>query len=666
MERLINAFKELGARELEGLSPSERKRKFLLTQTIVPKEPSSNNNDSEKYREIIINLDTEKEEIEIKLGKELWKKNREEFFGFKLLGRRSKKTYFTTNNLYYHLLTIPDTLNYIDDNLPKDKIANKFRSYLKELEDDFYDNIEGKSYFKLDRFIDIQRDKIIKYLGEDVEINHDSLADAIGEFVSKEILGSNKKNFINNLDIFSLKIDDKYITETEFKDDYIDLIYYERQGRFFDETEKYVKLDKLCSVCSENKLISGKIDIPTKFYITDKPYFFENLDQDSAYKSFAICEECYQEVMIGIKNIENTYYDKLFYNLNYYLIPKNLNRDRKYDKELNKLKRILTGKDKGYQKDLNTLRRVKKRDITVDFLFWYRPMGQAAAFVVADNINDVYYNDLRNILDELNKLTKMELYKQYFDFAPNLNSIYWLLFPNKKSHGKVDAKLYRKELLNLFESIIKGRKINYRYLINKFNFIFRKRYFKSRRNISEIIYNPLQMNIILSWFNRVAKLEGGFKVQEGHSVIEIQNEDIGEFFVVHSDIYEDNSYRQGLFILGVLMNEILREQQDKSATILDKLNFEGMPVRRVRTFITDITEILKIYKRDIQGGKKSLYKLYQLLHAQMIDRVQGIENSSLNKDEVIFYILSGISFGRYLGYKYSQEKRKLNKKSRKG
>lgn len=651
---LINSFKNLGEKTLEGLSPSERKRKFLLTQTIVPNEPKDNDKNSNKYKEIIINLDTEKEEIEIKLGKELWEENREEFFGFKLTGN-SKKTYFTTNNLHYHLLTIPDTLNYIDDNLPKDKIVSKFRSYLKELEDIFYDNIEGKSYFKLDRFTDIQKNKVAQYLSEDVEINHNSLADALGEFVSKEILGSNRKDFINNLDIFSLKIDDKYITETEFKDDYIDLIYYERQGRFFNEKEKYVKLDKLCSVCSEHKLISGKIDIPTKFYITDKPYFFENLEQDSAYKSFAICEECYQEVMIGIKKIENNYSGELFYNLDYYLIPKDIDNSMNYEKQLNKIKRKLSNEDKDYQKDLELLKSIKKRDIKVDFLFWYKDQ---ASFIVADSINDVYYSDLEIIFDELKKLTRMKLYKQYFDFAPNLNSIYWLLFPNKKSHGKVDAKLYRKELLNLFDSIIKGRKINYRYLISKFNFIFRKRYFKSRRNISEIIYNPLQMNIILSWFNRVAKMEGGFKVQEGQSIIEIQNEDIKEFFEVHSDIYEDNSYRQGLFILGVLMNEILREQQDKSATVLDKLNFDGMPVRRVRTFITDITEILKIYKRDIQDGKKSLYKLYQLLHAQMIDRVQGIENSSLNKDEVIFYILSGISFGRYLGYKYSQEKKK--------
>jgi CRISPR-associated protein Csh1 len=98
------------------------------------------------------------------------------------------------------------------------------------------------------------------------------------------------------------------------------------------------------------------------------------------------------------------------------------------------------------------------------------------------------------------------------------------------------------------------------------------------------------------------------------------------------------------------MNQVLKEQQkeNKSANILDKLSFDGMPVRRVKKFTKDITEILNIYDK---------YNVNQLLHAQMIDRLQGIENSSLNKDEVVFYILSGLSFGRYLGHKYYNNKK---------
>jgi CRISPR-associated protein Csh1 len=230
------------------------------------------------------------------------------------------------------------------------------------------------------------------------------------------------------------------------------------------------------------------------------------------------------------------------------------------------------------------------------------------------------------------------------------NDLYWLLFPNYRSHNNPDPKLYRKEMLNLFDSIMKGKNIDYNYLVRKFMAILNKRYYFNKKNEKEVIAHPLKMNLMLSWLSQITNLKGGYKVSEGRSFTEIEHDDIKEFFVVHSDTYEDNSYRQGLFLLGVLMNQVLKEQQqeNKSANILDKLSFDGMPVRRVKKFVKDITEMLNIYDK---------YNFNQLLHAQMIDRLQGIENSSLNKDEVVFYILSGLSFGRYLGHKYYNNKK---------
>ncbi|WP_027340297.1 TM1802 family CRISPR-associated protein [Halonatronum saccharophilum] len=681
---MINSFKELGEKALEGLSPSERKKKFLLTQTIVPNEPKSNDKNSNKYKEIIINLDTEKEEIEIKLGKELWEENREDFFGFELQSGNSSKTFFTSNRWYYHLLTIPHLIYYIEKEFNQDKY-NKFLTYLKKIESVFYVSERSdkptkrpsKSYLKMSKFVPNQKGKLLNFLEEDLEkaekknkkkkisklinlkeeqpVKSKNIQNYLKKLISEK-LGVPQK-FINNykryLNIFSLKINNQYILNTEFKDDYINVIHYILQQRFFDKTESKVQDEALCSTCNQIKLVTGKVDIPTKFYITSRPYFFENKNENNAYKSFAICSNCYQKIRVGIGEIENNYFSQLFGRLNYYLIPQDINNNINHQKEIRKINRILSRKRDSYKEDFKLLKRVKKRNVKVDFLFWY--MDQRS-FIVLDSINDVYYSELEKLFNQLNDLNNHPLYNKYLKYKPEFNSIYWLLFPNKHSHNKADPEIYRKELINLFKSLIKGRKINYHYLINKFNFIFKKKYLNSKKKID--IIDAIRMNILLSWFNRVAKLKGGFTMKEGQSVIEIQNKDIKEFFEVHSDIYEGNSYRQGLFMLGVLMNQVLKEQKDKSSTILDKLNFDGLPVRRVKTFIIDITEILKIYRTNTGNGKQSLFKLYQLLHAQMIDRLQGIETSSLNKDEVIFYILSGISFGRYLGYKYNQENKK--------
>lgn len=684
---MINSFKELGEKVLEGLSPSERKRKFLLTQTIAPNELKTNDKNSEKFREVIINLDTKKEEIEIKIGEELSQSNRQRFFGFELQSGNSSKTFFTSNRWYYHLLTIPHLIYYIEKELDKEKYIN-FLNYLKKIESSFYVSERSKnpakrpskSYLKLNNFIKYQKEKLFYFLEEDLteakeknkkkkidelmnikeeqEVKYTAIQNFLKKLISEEL--GVPQNFVTDykkyLNIFSLKIDDQYITNTKYRDDYINITHYILQQRFFSINESKVQGEALCSICNEVKLVTGKIDIPTKFYIISRPYFFENTNETNAYKSFAVCSNCFQKIKVGIGEIKTKYLDKLFGQLNYYLIPQNIKNNIDYEKQIRKIHRILSRKEDSPEGNFKLLKKVKKRNIKVDFLFWYLDQR---SFIVLNCINDVYYSQLEEIFTQLKHINESPLYDKYLKYKPDINSIYWLLFPNKHSHNKLDPKIYRKELISIFESLIKGRRINYRYLINNFNFIFKKKYSNSQKKID--IIDAIRMNILLSWFSSVAKLEGGFNMKEGQNAIELLNDDIKEFFEVHKDIYEDNSYRQGLFMLGILMNEILREQKTKSSTVLDKLNFDGLSVRRVKAFIIDITEILKIYRRDTEEGKQSLYKLNQLLHVQMIDRLQGIENSSLNKDEVIFYILSGISFGRYIGFKKSQEK-KTNKK----
>lgn len=647
---LIKSFKKLGELELDELSPNEKKKKFLDTQTIEPNEPSEDDKDAEKYNEIIINLDTKNERIEIKQGKELFADNREEFFGFKLLGKRSKKIYFTGNNLYYHLLTIPQIIDYIEEKLNTENYSS-FLEYLENMSDIFYDTQDKKSYLKLNLFEQDVRDKLHDYIG-DKKISHKNVRKALEEYVSKDILGSSRKNFVNNLNIFSLKLNGKYITETKYGENYVDIVYYERQKRFFDTSDPMVKKEALCGVCNEKKLVTGKIDIPTKFYVTSSPYFFEDLNDKNAYKSFGMCQDCYQKVMVGISKVKNNYSNRLFNQLRYYVIPKNVDNQNNYKKSLRLIQNILSGKGKTYEKSIKNIKKVKSKNLKVDFLFW-RP--DQASFIVLDSINNVYYRHLQDIFSELHNLNMESFSSGNLSnrYKLKFNDLYWLLFPNYKSHNSPDPKLYRKEMLNLFDSILKNKEIDYKYLLSQFNFILRKRYFKNKKRVEEIIAHPLKMNLLLTWLSQITKVEGGFKVKEGKEFTEIEDPDIKRFFEVHAETYTNNSYRQGLFLLGVLMNQVLKEQQkeNKSANIIDKISFDGMPVRRVKKFVKDITEILNIYDK---------YNINQLLHSQMIDRLQGIENSSLNKDEVVFYILSGISFGRYLGHKYSQNKGEEN------
>lgn len=295
-------------------------------------------------------------------------------------------------------------------------------------------------------------------------------------------------------------------------------------------------------------------------------------------------------------------------------------------------------------RDLINIMQKKKQKF--DFLFYET---QQAQFIVIKHISEIYYSRLHELLGKLMILNEATLYDELI-FKPSLNSIYWLLFPNKNSHANPDSSVYKKEITDLIDSIFSGKAINYKSIISKFMDIFKKSFFRAERKINKIILNPIKMNILLSFLNSVTSLKGGLNMKEGNAYTEITQKSINDFFSVHSDIYRSHFYRQGLVLLGILIRKILKKQKGKSSDFFSKINLDGIPARRIPKFINEVTEYLNIY---------DLYNDYfnMTLYSQMIDRLQGIENSAMNKNEVIFYILTGISLDSYFGYKYSQNKK---------
>ncbi len=138
-----------------------------------------------------------------------------------------------------------------------------------------------------------------------------------------------------------------------------------------------------------------------------------------------------------------------------------------------------------------------------------------------------------------------------------------------------------------------------------------------------------------------------------------------DFFDAHHDIYGENSFRQGLFLAGVFISRIANEQQRKSkknagetggggkkaaSTFIGKLNYKGIAPRQVMNLMAQIQEYLVIYNVYSESGLKG----------NMMDRLQGIETSRMKAEEILFYILTGISFEDYRRQKYFIDNKKQN------
>jgi CRISPR-associated protein Csh1 len=162
------------------------------------------------------------------------------------------------------------------------------------------------------------------------------------------------------------------------------------------------------------------------------------------------------------------------------------------------------------------------------------------------------------------------------------------------------------------------------------------------------------MNIFFSILSRFLTLKGINEMPEGNAITEIKNEDYLEFFATHEIVYKDNYYRQGLFLLGIIINRIIYVQKGKhgegSSTFIDKINLNGVSPIRLLSLVSEVRRYEEIYRKDDK------YFMEPELWGQITDRLQGIENSKMSNDETVFYILSGISYGRYLGYMNSQKK----------
>ena len=416
------------------------------------------------------------------------------------------------------------------------------------------------------------------------------------------------------------------------------------------------KGQKYCHICQSEKEIIQDIPLLMKFYGTTNPLNFENVTSKNAYKSFSICEDCLIEVLAGMKTVESDLRDYLF-DMTVYLIPKDAGDD--IDITLYKsIIRILKTTKRKYKDDIDKLKEIlkasNKKKLTFDIMFYYHPLG-SQQFDILRLISNV------ELLSLLDKLAKFDSISEKYDLdlleyktgnnSLTLEDMRNYLFPSSNSEvKKLDYKVLGRKLVEFLDRFLCDRKSSYNEMISNFVAIYKKRMHREKMdNLS-----PFKMVLGLAVFNEINQLREGEAMEQGKAITKINQEEYTDFFNAHAEIYGDNYYRQGLFLLGTIISRIKYAQRDKSSNILRKMNLTGMCVRRVPNFCNQVREFAEIYKKDLKYLRQDIW-------GNITDRLQNIENSGLKNDEVVFYILTGLSYQDYLGIKYGKEKRDKDK-----
>lgn len=672
---MITNFRNIGKNVLkksgyyDSQQEIERKKIFLSHQSLIPYKKNNGPD-----RAIILNFNLDKGKFHFELDKELIVTNRDYFFAFKVGASNDQKKFLATNNMESFIeKTFSDSLKYLDEKRKnKDSgpwleanIPTSYDAFLKSVKDTFYRETilpgdeKKKAGFVLDEkylvpeqaiiFQDVKRNMEEKRKDKTKEVE---LTKIYLDLLAKECLGVAYKELPS---LFLVKFAGRHIMEMEeYREAYLNLVYYDLFERFFTEGTAG---NKMCHICRQVKEVTGNIPLTMKFYGATNELFFENLKNKNAYKSFALCRECMTEVLTGMKHVENLLKESIF-KIDCFLIPNLDDTTNEFENTLKSAVNIIRNWNTRYKEHIEYLQEIMNKS---------QRKGRGFSF------NLMFYSSTQNDFDILKYISnlelkpllqKMQMFDHFtdkynldqigrsdnYDNSLRLADIRFYLFPSERSHVKADFKVYGKDLLDFLESVLNGNKIGYHDLIHQFIDIYRRRFHREKVDI----LSPFKMVLFMTIFNQINILKEEKPMNNGHSVSEVAKPDYRDFFITHRQVYEDNYYRQGLFLLGSVISKIVHAQKGKSATFMKKVNLAGIPVHRVKNLLGEVKEYASIYSVYEEPG----------IWGNIMDRLQGIETSGMKGDEIVFYILTGISFEDYLGMKYGQEK-KLNQTAKK-
>lgn len=613
-----------------------KREMFLKYQSIVP-----NSKEDEPEHAICLNFDTEQKIFRFEQDKEIDPGNRDYFFAFSAPRRVAKKFLSTKDVSCFYGEIFTASLKYLKENREggkskkwlADNISADYDRLLMNLQEMFYVETD-KGHILNKALLKADQQQIFDELGQ--KHPKEKTEDVYDRFLNLHFFNWESKDKKKFPPISLIKIDGRHILEhEEHRASYINLVYYDVFERFFTEGGKK---DNLCHICRSKAEIIGEVPLSMKFYGSTNPLYFENLTNKNAYKSFSICRDCLTEVMTGMKYVETQLRDSIL-GLPSYLIPSFEQEQQDFERKYKRIFSLLKTNE-GYKEDIDEIeslvKQSEKKDFSFSLLFFDSPPA-SSKFDIVKLISDIEYRQLVKKLeyfDDYSRMYDLSLLKQ----RVSLNDLRYALFPSKASHGKHDAKLYRKDILDLLEAFLHEYGVNYTDIVKRFTDIYRRRSHRKDGNVDELA--PFKTVLMLSVFNKIKTLKGA-EMKGGNAATEVQKEEYRKFFEAHGEIYGENYYRQGLFLLGTVINEIVRAQKEKTSTFLRKLNLSGIPPRNVFKLVLEVQDFAQIYKD----------KIFEVsgVWGNIMDRLQGIENSGMKSEEVVFYILTGISYAKYLG-----------------
>ncbi len=497
----------------------------------------------------------------------------------------------------------------------------------------------------------LQKDKLISEQQEAYPDEFDCKPDDFKKEYKKRLddyLKTTLKDLVTERQAYSLKIDGVFLHESEYADCYIDALFYYIFGKQFYESKHIGH----CHICSKQATLAEDVSLKQKFYGTTNSLYFDGLSSSASKYAFSMCQECYQEVIVGTQ-FSSTQLKTSLLGLSTIVLPELpfIPKDPSdtinpvYLKSIVHLIRTHSGSDRSAYLDI--LKKLQKKLSDFSLLFYNKPSATSQEFVILSMIRGIKLKSLIAKTEHLgNTVSKYRIGAiMGSNRELSFEGFRYLIIPSKESHPQIKVTEYsrlNKVILQHLGTYLHDRQYNYKQLICQFIDIFNRKHNHLKASESSYFLNlsPFLMNLYLHHLQHFNQLEGVPQMEGKTTTTDLHKEEIKQYFMNNTPVYDGNYHAQGLFIMGIYIANVENEQRKKkiNSTLLNRLNLRGIPVQKVKVVMALVDDMRQIWKP------------YQepLLDAYYRECMQDIEHSKLMPEEVVFHILSGRAYSSYL------------------
>ena len=569
-------------------------------------------------------------------------------------------TFDKCNNLISQ--SLPNILGRLQDSELKEKIKIVVETFFL----DFGEKVDSKyryiintdKYFQISETID---DILVEKSKDNAKNAYKKLVETVANEITKTFADKLEIK-VDRIGLFTICINNEPITLTE---EYTKLIEESIDERIIIDDDD----TKVCSICGSNEGCTSDLsEMSIKYYTTNQCIFASNMTQKNYIKNFMLCKSCYKKLLCAENFIQKELHSRIA-GYDVYVVPHII-----YGKNLNKTK------IKKMAEIIDPLANTSKAMETIaDFR---EETSKRLSVLNDDNyiflLNFIFYRKLQaatkiqKMIKDVNPSVFSDISNSFFDTLDAFSGY----FPDGLCEG-LKRKIGLGFIYYMHSVKLKdGSPTQYQKVLSTYESLFCKKSLKRDvvfSNIVDVLLNIWREKIGYNTSFDKDKIDKqkafDFKVIDcmfyikfmhnygclkGGDVMKLETLNINKDTKSYIQTMGYSEQQTALFLLGVLIGAIGREQSNRQREkeqegtykpILNKINFNGMDKYRIMKLSNEIPN--KLRHEKIQKYHEATYSA----HKYLLDK--NIQKWKLNKDESLFYLLSG--------YGYQTMKKKIDK-----